>query len=106
MHVLIFNIYKYNIKSARSDTEAMVVGVSRNSVKLSLYAIDVFIFNCFIIYVFCKMIDSIFRPNGISFLVPADNVRISTPKIGQVVTFSYERRTVTDTPLNPSIVKV
>ena len=40
------------------------------------------------------------------FIVPADKVQIPTPKIGQVVTFTYQHRTYTDEPLNPCIAKV
>eukprot|EP00026_Physarum_polycephalum_P001397 Phypoly_transcript_01398.p1 GENE.Phypoly_transcript_01398~~Phypoly_transcript_01398.p1 ORF type:complete len:808 (+),score=111.44 Phypoly_transcript_01398:465-2888(+) len=71
----------FKLKSAFCDTEAMVVEVVQKSVKLGL-------------------------PNGMTFVVPGESVLIPTPKIGQIVTFSYERRTHTDQPINPSIVKV
>ena len=38
-------------------------------------------------------------------MVPATGVEVSTPKIGDVVTFSYESFSRRDTPVNPIIYR-
>lgn len=46
-----------------------------------------------------------YRPNGISFYVPATNVHIPTPSIGEIVTFSFDNKSRHDIPTNPTIYR-
>jgi hypothetical protein len=48
----------------------------------------------------------IFRPNGTTFVVPAHDVLIPPPAIGDVVTFSYESHARRDLPVNPKIFRI
>eukprot|EP00026_Physarum_polycephalum_P002735 Phypoly_transcript_02743.p1 GENE.Phypoly_transcript_02743~~Phypoly_transcript_02743.p1 ORF type:complete len:836 (+),score=105.65 Phypoly_transcript_02743:77-2584(+) len=46
-------------------------------------------------------------PNGKTFTVPSSDVLISTPQIGEIVSFSYERHTrEEDTPAEPKVFRV
>jgi hypothetical protein len=46
------------------------------------------------------------RPTGTEFSVPATDVEIPTPRIGEVVTFSYETMARRDVPTNPRIYRI
>eukprot|EP00026_Physarum_polycephalum_P002627 Phypoly_transcript_02635.p1 GENE.Phypoly_transcript_02635~~Phypoly_transcript_02635.p1 ORF type:complete len:741 (+),score=93.71 Phypoly_transcript_02635:157-2379(+) len=45
-------------------------------------------------------------PDDRTFTVPAQNVLIPTPKIGDVVTFSFDRSSRRELPVNPTITRV
>ena len=47
-----------------------------------------------------------YRPTGITFVVPASDVLVSTPEIGEIASFSYERHTREDTPESPKIFRI
>lgn len=46
------------------------------------------------------------RPDGKTFSVPSENLHIPSPKIGDVVTFSYESNIRRDVPFQPKIYKI
>ena len=48
----------------------------------------------------------LFSPNGESFIVPPQNVLVSAPHIGAVVSFSFETHWRRDVPLGPKIFRI
>jgi hypothetical protein len=79
---------------------------------LFYFVLFCFVLLYFILFIYCILFHFILfffvisRPNGNTFTVPANDVHIPTPQIGEIVTFSYERRSYLDSPINPKIVKV
>jgi hypothetical protein len=47
-----------------------------------------------------------FRPEGITFVVEPDSVLIPTPRVGAVVSFSYETQARREEPVAPAIFRV
>jgi len=69
------------LKGSTCDMEGLVVGIRRNSVQLKL-------------------------PSGSVFSVPSHNVRIPTPRLGEIVSFSCESNSRAVVPANAEIFRV
>jgi len=57
-------------------------------------------------YYLCMVLFDLYRPNGNTLAVPKANVLVPDPKIGEVVSFSFENNTYRDVPLNPEVSRV
>lgn len=68
------------LKAGLADREAIVVGSSASELKLKL-------------------------PNGTTFNVPMESVLITTPDIGEIVSFFYETNARRDKPVNPKVYR-
>ena len=86
-------------KAVQGDQEAIVVGIgNHNSVSLKLYVKS---YNSFYLFLLIRL-----RPNGTSLLVPPHDVYVSTPSVGDIVTFAYESGPKKDNSLNPKIYRI
>lgn len=70
---------------------------------LSFYLFIFFIYLYFTLYL---LINLLFRPNGNIMEIPPSSVLISMPKLGDIVTFSFEAKTRREIPTNPKIFRI
>jgi hypothetical protein len=88
-------------KDSCADMEGIVVAVETSGVRLKLYAILLFFF------LMSKIITSFLSsPTGTKIMVPQSNVVISTPSLGDIVTFSYTNRLQNEIIVGPTIIRV
>jgi hypothetical protein len=80
--------------------EGIVVGTNQRAVELKLY-VHKLKFNRFC---FCNKFQ--YRPNGVTFVVPPEDVLIAKPAVGDVVSFSFESHNRRDVPVGPKIYRI
>lgn len=64
------------------------------------------LFLIFIIFQFIIINIFFYRPSGKTFEVAADDVLISTPSMGDIISFSFESNSRRELPVNPKIFRV
>ena len=111
-HQIIFLLrIDHLLQSFAGDKEGIVVACSEDkSVKLKLYVFFRFCQHLSLpnlcLYLISFLLLFIFRLDGQTLVVKAQDVLIRTPSIGDVVTFSYESHSRRDEPVNPKIFRV
>lgn len=46
-----------------------------------------------------------YRPNGTTFIVPGEDVHITRPRVGDVISFTYESHARRSAPVGPKIIR-
>ena len=100
----------YNLQTTYGDREGIVVAVDDTGVKLKLYVTFsssfLPLFFVYRLFAFTSNTYIFHRPDGKVFTVPAQDVRIPMPSVGDVVTFSFDSYARRDLPVNPKIYRI
>jgi hypothetical protein len=78
-----------------------VVGVDHEGVHLKLYVVNLFTLSLKHSFTFI-----LFSPEGQEFSIPTEDVRIRTPAVGDVVSFTFESYARRDVPARPTIYRI